>query len=270
MLRNYLRKQQVVKNMRKPAQLFVHMQMQCLKKSKGRRFTMDEKILALSMYKKSPKAYSLLYKYFTLPSSKAMKRLLSQIKLYPGINPILFEKIKKTVLEKDTPDRLCSLIFDEMSLTPQIFYNNQKDAFEGFATSQGTKFADHALVFMVKGLKQNFKQPVAYYFTNCLQKNELKTLIKCVITEVQKSGLIVINTVCDQSSVNVGAITDLVNDTRARFLRLDKEWRHDLFSINGHDIIPLYDVPHLLKGIRNNLLSKDMMYKSNNENKIVK
>lgn len=86
--------------MQKPAQLFVHMQLQSNKKPKGRRFTIDDKVLALTMYKKSPKAYSLLYKYFTLPSSKAMKRLLSQIKLYPGINPILFEKFKKKLYLK--------------------------------------------------------------------------------------------------------------------------------------------------------------------------
>lgn len=262
--------QHVIKNMRKPAQLFVHMQLQSAKNPKGRRFTIDEKVLALSMYKKSPKAYSLLYKYFTLPSSKAMKRLLSQIKLYPGINPILFQKIKKTVLEKDASDRLCSLMFDEMSLSPQIFYNKQKDTFEGFANSGDVRFADHALVFMIKGLKQNFKQPVAYYFTNGLQKIELKKLIKCVVSELQKSGLIIINSVCDQSSVNVSTITELVNDTRASYLRLGKEWRHDFFSINGQNIIPLYDVPHLIKGIRNNLLNKDMVYTSNNENKMVK
>uniref|UniRef100_A0A2H1WLM8 SFRICE_034897 n=1 Tax=Spodoptera frugiperda TaxID=7108 RepID=A0A2H1WLM8_SPOFR len=47
-----------------------------------------------------------------------------------------------------------------MSLTPQIFYNNQKDAFEGFATTKTIKFADYVLVFMIKGIKRNFKQPV--------------------------------------------------------------------------------------------------------------
>ena len=106
-LYNDLAFQQVVKNMRTPARLFVRMQLQCMKKPKGRRFTLEEKILALSLYKKSPKSYSLLYKYFTLPSSKAMKRLLSNIKLCPGINPILFKKIKETVLQKEIPDRLC-------------------------------------------------------------------------------------------------------------------------------------------------------------------
>lgn len=68
-------------------------------------------------------------------------------------------------MQKDTYDRLCSLIFDEMSLTPHVFYNAQKVVLEGFTTNDESKVADHALVFMIKRLKHNFKQPIAYYFT---------------------------------------------------------------------------------------------------------
>ncbi|XP_072934886.1 uncharacterized protein [Epargyreus clarus] len=118
----------VVENMTKPAQLFLSMQCQSGKKSKGTRFSLEEKILSLSLYKKSPKSYSLLCKYFTLPLSKAMKKLLSDVKLCPGINAIIFNKIKKNVKCMDISDRTCSLSFDEMSLNPQISYNKQKDS----------------------------------------------------------------------------------------------------------------------------------------------
>ncbi|KAJ8736244.1 hypothetical protein PYW08_006900 [Mythimna loreyi] len=186
--------QQVTKNMTKPAQLFVHMQLQSTKKPKGRRFSLEEKVMSLSLFKKSPKCYRLLCKYFALPSAKAMMRLLSQIKLVPGINPIVFKKIKKGLAEKDVPDRLCSLIFDEMSIMPQVLYNAHKDELEGFASNQENSFADHALVFMVKGVKNNFKQPIAYYFTSGLKKNELQILIKSVVQHALESSLIVVNT----------------------------------------------------------------------------
>lgn len=32
------------------------------------------------------------------------------------------------------------------------------------------------------------------------------------------------------------------------------------FLIDGREIIPIYDPPHLLKGIRNNLLQKDVIF----------
>lgn len=250
----------IVQRMPKPTQLFINMQMQSAKNPKGRRFTLDEKVLSLCIYKKSPKCYALLHKYFTLPSVKAMKRLLSKIKLCPGINPIIFEKIKNTVAQKDTRDKLCSLAFDEMSVTPQINYDVNKDTLEGFASNNENQFANHALVFMIKGIQQNFKQPIAYYFTNCLKKTELKKLIKTVIRHAQDAGLIIVDTVCDQSTVNVSAINELVDDTKRAYLRTGREWRYDSFSVNGRKIIPLFDTPHLIKGIRNNLLTKDMIY----------
>lgn len=76
--------------------------------------------------------------------------------------------------------------------------------------------ANHALVFMVKGLRKPFKQPVAYHFSNSLNKIELKSLIKKVITnnKIQTTGLIILCTVCDQSTVNVSAINNLINETR--------------------------------------------------------
>ncbi|XP_060801325.1 transposable element P transposase isoform X2 [Amyelois transitella] len=262
--------QQVAEKMSSTSQLFMHMQLQNVKKSKGRRFTIEEKVLCLSLFKKSPKCYKLLHKYFTLPSIKAMQRLISQIKVCPGINPIIFKKLKATVLDIPVNDRLCSLIFDEMSLTPQVSYDAHKDSLEGFSTNKTTEFADHALVFMIKGIKSNFKQPVAYYFTTKLNKLELKTVIKEVIINCQNAGLIVINTVCDQSTVNVSAISDMVSDTKALFLKNGKEWRHDVIRVNKRNIIPLYDVPHLIKGIRNNLLNKDMSYEVDNEIYVVK
>lgn len=41
-------------------------------------------------------------------------------------------------------------------------------------------------------------------------------------------------------------------------------------GFKGHVVVPLYDTPHLIKGIRNNLLTKDLRYVTNNKEKIVK
>ncbi|RVE48500.1 hypothetical protein evm_006811 [Chilo suppressalis] len=43
----------------------------------------------------------------------------------------------------------------------------------------------------------------------------------------QVSGLVIVNTVCDQSTVNVGAITEIINESKETFLRQGKEWRHE-------------------------------------------
>ncbi|CAF4908167.1 unnamed protein product [Pieris macdunnoughi] len=61
-----------------------------------------------------------------------MKRLLTQVKIRMGINPMYSKKIRHTVLRNKKQDRLCSLIFDEMSLRAHVTYNASKDSLEGF------------------------------------------------------------------------------------------------------------------------------------------
>lgn len=139
---------------------------------------------------------------------------------------------------------------------------------KGFANNKPYQFANHALVFMVKGVKRNFKQPVAYYFTNALDTIELKKIMKTVVKHVVESGLIIFNTVCDQSTVNVGAITELVKAGLCTYETA--VWRNEVMHLAGQKIIPLYDVPHLIKGVRNNLLTKDLIYTINNSQKIFK
>ncbi|CAG4961625.1 unnamed protein product [Colias eurytheme] len=79
----------VTKSMSLPSRLLTNMQFrESAKKPKGRRFTTEEKILAMALYKRSPKSYSLLYKCFTLPSAKSLRNLLGRIKIKPGINTL--------------------------------------------------------------------------------------------------------------------------------------------------------------------------------------
>lgn len=256
------------------AKIFTSMQFrETQKKPRGRRFHMEEKILSMSLFKRSPKCYSLLSKCFTLPSTKTLKNLLGKIKIGPGINKLVFERMKKTVGDISSEDRLCTLIFDEMSLSPQLHYDSIQDKIRGFTTNGQNKISDHALVFMVKGIKKNYKQPVAYYFTQNLNKVLLKTCIKEVVRHVHASGLTILCSVCDQSAVNVGAIDSLVRDTKEIYLKKGKAWRDDMFTVDNKTIIPLYDVPHLLKGIRNNLLTKDLKYvdfEDDNKEKVLK
>ncbi|KAH9645396.1 hypothetical protein HF086_000014 [Spodoptera exigua] len=254
-----------------PTKIFTGMQYrETRKKPKGRRFTIDEKILSLSFYKRSPKSYKLLSKCFTLPSAKSLKKLLANIKIMPGINKLIFAKIHDSVASMSEDDKLCVLIFDEMSITPQIQYDAGNDKLKGFATlktSDQLQVADHVLLFMVRGVKKNYKQPVAYYFTQNLNKIELKNVIKDVIRKVFATGLKILATVCDQCTTNVGAIESLITESKEMFLRKGKIWRNDFIVFNNEKIVPLYDVPHLLKRLRNNLLTKDLVYLDPEEGK---
>ncbi|XP_063221714.1 transposable element P transposase isoform X2 [Bacillus rossius redtenbacheri] len=237
-------------------------------KPKGRRFTLNDKIFALSVLKQSPKGYKLLSKYFSLPSKRLLNNLLQKLDFKPGINMRVMAHLKETVTKLNQKDRYCCLMFDEMSLHPNIQYGESVDRIEGFQDlgngKQKPTFADHALVFMVRGIRRRWKQPVAYMFTNSTFKApQLVQCIKNVISTLQETGLKVVATICDQSSTNTAAVNSLLRQTQETYLRAEVENRNMGFVINGQEIVPLYDPPHLLKGIRNNLLSKCLQFRLN-------
>jgi len=77
---------------------------------------------------------------------------------------------------------------------------------------------------------------------------------------VQSTGFTVISTVRDQAPSNVAAINSLNHETNIEYLKAGKENCVFGFGINDKEITPIIDVPHLLKGLRNNLLTKDLHF----------
>lgn len=66
-------------------------QIRCAKRApRGRRWTEDEKVIALSLYKRGPKCYSLLRRFIALPSVRTLQTLLSNFTFKPGINGNIF------------------------------------------------------------------------------------------------------------------------------------------------------------------------------------
>lgn len=234
---------------------------------RGRRYSIEDTIFALSHFKQSGKAYRMLSKIFALPSKKCITDLLKKIPFEPGINHHIFENLKKHVKKiKNKLDRNCSIIFDEISLSAGLQYIQSKDEVIGLQDlgngNRSLLFADKALVFMVRGLRKSFKQPVAYFLANNAVKTvNLSIAIKDVIKAVQETGLKVISIVCDQDKTNVSAINTLMKETEEKYLRMNKEKQNFGFEIENNEIVPLFDFCHLLKGIRNNLLTKNLKFK---------
>lgn len=94
---------------------------------------------------------------------------------------------------------------------------------------------------MIRGVTKNYKQPVAYSFSAGATKGpELVKQIKLVITELQKSGFIVIATICDQGTNNRSALKITVQEARGIFLRRGVEPKHNIIIVNEAEIVPLY------------------------------
>ena len=72
-------------------------------------------------------------------------------------------------------------LWDEVSLQSQIYYCRNEDRiieFEDWGNGRTNKFADHALMFMLRGIHTNWKIPLSYNF--CKSSTSGIQLVRCV------------------------------------------------------------------------------------------
>lgn len=165
------------------------------KKSKGRRYTPEEKSLCLILYKHSPSNYRQMRKMFILPVKRTLGRFSARLVFNSGIDRKLFAHIKEHVKNLSELDTYCTLSWDEVSLKPHLDYCIHKDEIDGFVDMLGVRrpdFATHALVFMIRGINAPFKQPITYFFTNGLKYYELEEMIKLVAKAVLDTGFFIL------------------------------------------------------------------------------
>lgn len=237
---------------------------------KGRRFALEDKLLALTLMKQSPKGYRLLQKIFALPSTRTLSNMLRKIPFKGGVNTKIIKTLQYSVCKLDAIDRNCIVMFDEMSIEANLTYSVAEDEIEGFTTIGSGKIADHVMVFMAAGVCKKWKQPIAYFFTeHGMSASDIAVNLKMLIHELQAIGLHVVGTVCDQLSTNSSAYKRLKEETREYCIKNAKNVPLG-FLVNGEEVVPIFDAPHLVKGMRNNLLEGNVKFTQNNVNKVAK
>ncbi|XP_018566412.1 uncharacterized protein LOC108907286, partial [Anoplophora glabripennis] len=256
--------QNLTKQFNHPAVHFFKRQVESFgKKAKGRRFDIEDKILALALYRQSNAAYKLLSSLFILPSRVTLQKMLSRIPISSGIHDAVFNVLSSTSKKMKPHNKYCVLMFDEMSIEPNLHYNQFLDEVDGLEDFGGEKFekiANHVQVYMLRGIASNWKQPVAYFFVNGgVKASKIKENIVNIIRKAKQCGLTVVATICDQRSNNKSAINLLVTETQNRTGTQDY-----IFEVDDNKIVPLFDPPHLLKTLRNILLYRDIYFTNKN------
>ncbi|KAF2901831.1 hypothetical protein ILUMI_04353 [Ignelater luminosus] len=223
----------------------------------GRRFSEDYKQFTLKLYFTSPKAYKFLEKGLILPSIRSLQRRTQNVHFKPGFNDFVFAALKLKLSSTSEKEKCCTICIDEMSLKSALFYNVGRDEIIGFHNEgDGNKYlpAQFVMVTMVRDIYKNFKQPRCYFFTNTMCKDEkLKSITLNCIEKLQI-----------ESGANVRAV---VSDQGSNFRELVKSLgisaEKPYFIVNEKKIYYFYDVPHLIKSVRNNILQYDITFKDN-------
>ena len=191
--------------------------------------------------------------FFVLPSKRTLQIWLANLEIKPGFTDSVFSLLQKKVNSMDERDRVCVLLLDEMSLKSGLSYNTSKDVIIGFEDyghlGTGKELANSALVFMVKGLCSKWKQPIGYFLAhNTTSADKLKPLVQSAIEKLANIGLSVRVVICDQGATN---------QQMFRFFGVSAD--KPFAEIGSNKVVFMFDSPHLLKNVRNNLMKHDFI-----------
>ena len=237
---------------------FLARQMRLSKSKKfGRRFSPADKTFSLSLYFCGPKAYSFCKQLFVLPSKRTLQLWLSTLNITPGFCDTVLSLLGKKVSQMEPRNKISVLLLDEMSLKSTLAYDSSKDIITGFENfghlGSGSALCNSALVFMVKGLCAKWKQPIGYFLSkNAVSADKLKSLVITAVDKLSAIGLDVRIIICDQGSTNQQMLKILG-------VTVDKPYA----EMQGKQVIFMYDPPHLLKSVRNNLVKHDFLVEGN-------
>ena len=159
----------------------------------------------------------------------------------------ILEVLKLKVASSPSTSLLVTLAIDEMSIKEGVTHDAARDIIEGFTDTGVTRtdtLANLTNVFLVRGVVNKWKQPVAYYLSSGPMSGTLMTqlLFQC-IRELRQIGLRVVVVVCDQGTNNRNMVQTNLGVTSDR----------PFFMCDDEKIFMMYDPPHLVKSIRNNL-----------------
>lgn len=162
-----------------------------------------------------------------------------------------FEILKIKIETLQEINKYCVICFDEISLKANLFYNSTRDKVIDFEDIglDNIKYNLHlpacnAAVILIRGIFQSWKQPLAYFFSNStINASYLLDILHKVIINLRNIGLKVVSIISDMGS-NFVKLSELLH------INIEKPY----FKINNQKIFYIFDVPHLLKATKNNLL----------------
>ena len=186
-------------------------------------------------------------------------RLYRGLRCDYGVNQIAIDALKKTFEQTPDKDKSGIIIFDEVKLRMSVNFNYEKVKFDGYVNlgesmpdDSKHQLADHALVYIFVPLTYNWIQPVAVYASyNAAPGDILAKILLQVIQQLENAGAKVVGFTCDGSTSNKKAWKDLGISGNSRnpcnSIPHPFDFTRCLYAFT--------DPPHLIKCIRNNLLS---------------
>lgn len=181
---------------------------------KVRKYCPRLRTFAITLHFYSPRAYRYVRSIFDnkLPSVSTIRKWYTAINGKPGFSDEAFEalKLKSNEANSNGKEILGCVIFDEVAIRRQEEFEENSASRIGFVNfgtnivgSNEKVYAKEALVYMVTGINEKFKIPVAYFLTSGLKSPEKAALTQEVILRVTKAGIKVVGLTFDGLNSNL-------------------------------------------------------------------
>ncbi|XP_039305684.1 uncharacterized protein LOC120357890 [Solenopsis invicta] len=197
------------------------------------------------------KAYLYLKKdlQLPLPAYSTLCKHISKLDFSPGLlKDVLSLMAKKKKTHSSTHQSDSVVLMDEMDIKKSLEYDVSTGSFIGQTTcEERAKLSTTVVVFMLRGLTENWKQIISWHLTSKSSDDCVMTqLLLEIVEEIEKIGFRVHGLVCDMGPKNQAIWRNLgVNVSRDNVVPFID---HPVRTGNSFYIFP--DVPHLLKNLR--------------------
>jgi hypothetical protein len=230
---------------------------------------------ALNMYQSSSSGYERLAKagFLRLPSGSTLKRYVRTVQQHTGLVPAHLISIKEAAAARGIFDeklvfrREVSLFWDEIYVDAALEWDQCTGKLVGFCDSfdftqldEGIrKLSSRVLQFMIRVcVGPSFVAPVCYYSFHTAGSIRLKDHVMEVIIALHNMGFKVVICVCDGAGDNRRFIKECMQEVGLAPREDDPSMCKTPTmrnSVDGSAIAIMTDVPHMLKKLRNILLS---------------
>lgn len=272
----------------------------CFRIKKGEKYPESVRQFCLSLHYYSPRAYNYIREVANkhLPHSKTIQIWYanSDVSGEEGLSVENMEKLQRIVNEHKSKhphsDLLCALVFDEMDIRQQIYWNRHIDDYDGFTNnttestddldlndsldppdaldtqnpqnSNNVKRSKQAIVFILNGINYCLEFPVAYWIIQTLDKYQRKSILLNVIEAVTKAGVKIVNVTFDGYSSNVPMCELLGADLNIYSDNFQPYFFNPFDPSDNKKIYVLLDPCHMVKLVRNTLANKEIFYNADN------
>lgn len=176
-----------------------------------------------------------------------------------GFNKVALESIQAYFKEKGGTSNYGTILIDEIKLRQAVEFNPSTYSFDGFVNFAGTasdesgRLADHALVVMLVPLFESWVQPVASFATRGAAPGiVLSKMVLESVLQLEHHGASIIAVVSDGAGSNHSMWTHL--GISGKLYHATNKIQHPSLK-KGQYLHFLCDVPHVIKCIRNHLLT---------------